>query len=372
MTIADQEKNIAGALNLLRHCADCKAGQTILIVYEQKGLGFYADELKDHIAIVASGLGVRAKEYQVAFDPAVVAIDAELQAAVDGADHVIFFARIGDQLRFKEHTDANKLIVSYALDLEMLESNFGVARYDGFRELKRLTDVHLRKAKNIRVTCPLGTDFSGALAVRDGAPTDATVKRFPMSVFSPILATGFSGRIAQTGFLVGTGSTYYAPYACALEGTIFVHFKDNRIIDFEGSDADVAVAQNHYGAVGSKLGIDPDFVHSWHVGIHPGCGYGQQAGQNFERWSGGAFGNPRLLHFHTCGAYAPGEISLNVLDPTVSVDGVDVWNAGQFFPNRVPGGQKILDDYSCIDLTFSNPAHYVGQGGNGQLSYQVA
>ena len=115
------------------------------------------------------------------------------------------------------------------------------------------------------------------------------------------------------------------------------------------------------------FGIDPHVMHSWHPGIHPGCAYHAPARDNLERWAGAAFGNPRLLHFHTCGDYAPGEISLNVLDPTVTVDGVAVWDEGAFRPELVPGGAEILARYPCVRAAFEAPVREVGLGPSGRL-----
>ncbi len=68
----------------------------------------------------------------------------------------------------------------------------------------------------------------------------------------------------------------------------------------------MARAEAQYAHVAGLYGIDGGIVHSWHAGIHPGCAFAGSAHDSYERWSGSAFGNPRLLHFHTCGAYAPG------------------------------------------------------------------
>ena len=106
--------------------------------------------------------------------------------------------------------------------------------------------------------------------------------------------------------------------------------------------------------------IDRNFVHSWHAGIHPGCGYPWDARANYERWGGAAFGNPRILHFHTCGAYAPGEISLNVIDPTVEADGVAYWEQGTFRAERLPNGHEILRRYTCAARLFAHPDRDIG------------
>ena len=223
--------------------------------------------------------------------------------------------------------------------------------------------------KTIPLTCPAGTDFKGGPVVYPDQGGDVTVKRFPVSVFTPAPMTGFEGRMAQVGFLVGTGSHYYQPYACGLDETLYVNFRDSRITGFDGTPGDVAAARAHYERVGGTLGIDTYFMHSWHAGIHPGCNYPMPAAENFERWSNGAFGNPRLLHFHTCGNYPPGEISLNVADPTIRVDGVAIWEAGILHPQRLAGGAAMLEQFPCAARAFRAPASEIGLGRNGQLSY---
>ena len=104
-----------------------------------------------------------------------------------------------------------------------------------------------------------------------------------------------------------------------------------------------------------KFGIDRYSVQSWHAGIHPGCEVAGAVCDNYERWSGAAFVNPRLLHFHTCGAYAPGAISWNVVDPMIIVDGIAVWKDGALHPELVPGGAEILDRFPDAKAIFGAP-----------------
>jgi hypothetical protein len=44
-----------------------------------------------------------------------------------------------------------------------------------------------------------------------------------------------------------------------------------RITGYEGDTATVESVRNHYRLVSDKFGIDPDFVRSWHAGIHAGA-----------------------------------------------------------------------------------------------------
>ena len=64
-------------------------------------------------------------------------------------------------------------------------------------------------AEEVTVTNKSGTDFTGKIgASPEGG--DANMRRFPMLVNTPAPASGFAGCIALPGFLVGTGSKYYA------------------------------------------------------------------------------------------------------------------------------------------------------------------
>lgn len=348
-----------GAMNLLVNCAGTAARDRLLIVHEKPGLGYYDDAIVQAVAKTGNRIGADVTLHEVAFDPVASCVPPEVSARMEQADQTVFLARIGDQLRFADVGDGTA-VVSYALDMDMLGSSYGTARYEAFDALNDALKDMLRGAAEIRVTCPRGTDFSGPGTGHDTPQQDVSLYRFPMPVFTPIPAIGFSGQVALPGFLIGTGSKYYEPYAVEYEGELIAHFDAGRITKFTGNAGAVKVARDHYEHVAGLFGIDRDFVHSWHIGIHPGCAFAGAAADNWERWSGGAFGNPRLLHFHTCGAYAPGEISWNVLDPTVVVDGVTVWEDGVLHPERVPGGADILARFPCARQAFAAPSNDVG------------
>ena len=360
-----------GAQNLLLNCAGLASGDRLLIVVEEAFPHYYDPALATAISTAAFQLGILVETHKVPFIAQVTEPDQALQDAMAKADRTLFLARIGDQLRFSETLAQGRPVVSYVFDTEMLGSSYGTAHHRGFTELKDRFNAAFAKARRIRVTCPLGTDFEGpGTGLPDAAP-DVSVARFPMTVFTPIPAAGFRGQIAQAGFLTGTGSNYYTPYTVALDGILVAHFDKGRITGFSGSPADVARAKAHYADVAQQLGIDRDFVHSWHAGMHPGCSYRQQAARSPERWAGAAFGNPRVLHVHTCGSYAPGEISLNIIDPTVTLDGVSVWEDGRLYPQRISGGAELLAKYPCAASAFANPARNIGLSSAGQLSSVV-
>ena len=63
---------------------------------------------------------------------------------------------------------------------------------------------------------------------------------------------------------------------------------------------------------------------------------------------------------HSCGAYAPGEVCWNVVDPTVNADGISIWENGALYPDRIPGGDEILAQYPDLKKVFENPDQRIG------------
>ena len=357
---AIQRSAVAGARNLLLNCADAHPGDRLLILQESPELGFYAGGLTHATCIAAGEIGLDVTHRSVPFRPRVDGIPEPLAAEMDAAEHVVFFARLGDQMRFRPMPDGTRPVMCYALDEDMLASPFGTCDHQAFVRLKQVLDHAFARASTVRITCPLGSDFQGRAPAQTQVGSQVSVLRFPMSVFTPISCAGFSGRMAMARLLTGTGSSYYTPYGIRLSGVIHAELEHGRIEGFSGAAEEVERARVHYERVGEALGLDPYLAHSWHAGIHPGCRYPLSAHANYERWSGGAFGNPRILHIHTCGDYAPGEISVNILDPTITLDGVALWEHGRLRPDRLPGAQALLDRHPDMAALFSSPAMEVG------------
>lgn len=350
-----------GARNLLVSCAGARPGESLLILHEEAGSTYVDPALAVAVADMAERLGLVVRLMEVRFDPDACTLSPEQREAVCASDHALFLCRLGDQLRFKEMPENCRPIVSYALDVEALASDFGGACHQAFIELKSAFNDLLLGAGRIRVTCPRGTNYEGAWApIADSAPADVTVKRFPMCVFAPIPAARFSGVVAVSHLLVGTGSRYYAPYGLRLNADLSVEIEKGRIRAWRGDPEEARRAEAHYQHVADHFGIDRDAVHSWHAGIHPGCAYPGSAHDNYERWTNSAFGNPRLLHFHTCGDYPPGEICWNVIDPTIEVDGARVWSEGRILIDAVPGAGAILGRHPEVCALFDRPERRIG------------
>ncbi len=115
---------VLGAHNLLRNCGGAEPGDVLLILYEATSLGMYGPGLVEAASLAAKEIGLDLKAQQVPFLPAVGDLPAEVTAALAGADHALFFARLGDQMRFRVMPGGARPIVCYALDCEMLGSDF--------------------------------------------------------------------------------------------------------------------------------------------------------------------------------------------------------------------------------------------------------
>ena len=348
-----------GAKNMLTNCAEAQKGERLLIAYEPAEFGYYDADALPCVVGAAWQLGLTVETVNVGFCPDMPCLTPELKAQFARADIIVFLARLGDQLRFSDMPVGKRIVVSFALDAGMFGSGFATTHHGAMMALKEQVNKTLASAQNVRVTCAQGSDFSGTpdMPLIGG---DCTIRRFPMSVFQPVPAHSFSGKVALCGFLTGTGTLYYDDYTLEFDGPIHALMDKGQLVGFEGSDRDVHAANAHYDRVSRKFGIDRNFIHSWHAGIHPGCGYLRDARENYERWGGSSFGNPRILHFHTCGRYAPGEISWNMVDPTIEIDGIPVWEDGVFHAERLNGGQAILDQYPCAARIFRHPDPHIG------------
>lgn len=361
----------AGALGLLNDCVGGLPGERLLIVVESEGTGYFDEDAARVTTRAARALGMRVYQTEA---PAALADADEIAAFIEtlsGFDHVVLFARAGDQIRFSGSARLPSTTMCYVLGSAELDSPFGTASHPGLCEIKALIDTAFATAGEVRVTCPRGTDYTGHPRGREtasgglpnrlaGSASDVAVKRFPMLVPQPIGAADFAGRIVLSRFLTGTGSHYYEPYCLTLETDVLAIVEGERLVRFEGCPEEIERINAHYEDIARRYAIDPWFVHSWHAGIHPACAYTDDARNDMLRWSGSAFGNPRILHFHTCGDYAPGEISWTVLDPTIKIDGVAVWEAGVLHPERLTGSKAVLSKHPRLRESFRAPLREVG------------
>ena len=328
--------------NLLINCAGLTPEDSLLIVYENHELGWYDAALVKVILAAAGKFGIDTQTLEVGA-PGNQRND-DMLAAMQLSDCTLFLSRIGDQDRFAAPAPGKKIVMCYVRSVDMLVSSFAATTYQGMVEMKLALDQLFGQAKHIEIRCPLGTHcefWPEAGEIR--SEHDVTLQRFPMGVITPIEAGRLGGRVALSNFLTPTGSRVYEPANLALAETVFAIVEAGRIVKFEGDSQVVAQLEQHYQSVARLFDIDANTIHSWHVGMHPGLSYRQAAADDPDRWSNTIFNHPRILHFHTCGEYAPGEICWIVKDPTILLDGEPVWN------NGVPRLDNFATTRNCLE-----------------------
>ena len=348
-----------GAQNLLLNCAQARTGESLLLICEDHSLGWYDKEIASAIDNVATHLGLKVTRLSVKGPD-----NEDLTHTADviaGYDLTVFLSRIGDQNRFSEKATGTRTVMCYAREARQLASAYGRTHHHALSGLKTAVDSLLLNSSNIRITCPLGTNISGkvSLSKRDGSQ-DVSVKRFPLGVPKPILCNKLNGYVALAHYLTPTGSKVYEPASIAINSTVLAEINDGHLVKFIGDPGDVMRIREHYNHVAGLFNIDGNAVHSFHAGIHPATTYNHLASDDPDRWSNSVFTNPRFLHFHTCGAYAPGEICWMVLDPTVSIDDVNLWEAGQLKVKRFARTRNCLNKWPELIPLFDNPSNEIG------------
>ena len=328
--------------NLLINCAGLTPEDSLLIVYENHELGWYDAALVKVILAAAGKIGIDTQTLEVGA-PGNQRND-DMLATMQLSDCTLFLSRIGDQDRFAAPAPDKKIVMCYVRSVDMLLSSFAATSYQAMVEMKLALDRLFGQAKHIEIRCPLGTHCEFRPEAREiKSEHDVTLQRFPMGVITPIEAGRLDGRVALSNFLTPTGSRVYEPANLALAERVFAIVESGRIVKFEGDSQVVAQVEQHYQSVARQFDIDANYIHSWHVGMHPGLSYRQSAADDPDRWSNTIFNHPRILHFHTCGEYAPGEICWIVKDPTILLDGEPVWN------NGVPRLDNFATTRNCLE-----------------------
>lgn len=319
----------AGARNLLENAAQIRAGDQLLLLVEPQGAGHYDDDMGRFLAAQAEALGASARVLEV---PVTLDIDdtpAWIMDAIAAADQTIFLARIGDQLRFHPLPGPGRKVMSYAFDFDLLSAPFATTPFAVMRGLHDHIAGKISRASSCTLTCPRGTHLTTRLRPKPiSAPLDFTVATFPVMIVAPIPAAEASGQLVLSQALT---STYILPY----EGSILplpepltLSVEQGEITGFSGPAPVVEQARAQFARVHRLLGGPELRVGSWHAGINPMTFFPRPAMSDIDRWSGLAFGSPRYAHIHM-GGPAPGQICGQIFDPTISLDGEEIWRDGR-------------------------------------------
>jgi len=339
-----------GARNLLVNCAAIKPGEKVLIVGEEGDQAYYDKSVCALISEEALRLGAHAEVLIAPETNGPEDFPASISSAMTTASCSIFVARLGDQIRFCSLPGQGRKTMCYLPDNDYLADPFARNHYDILRRVNAAMETAIESAGTYQITCPRGTDVTGKLGSvsDDGSAanrmTPFTVEQFPVMIFPPVTCSGMSGRLALSHWLTTSSTHKYPDPVLKLDTTVTAHVENGHITRFEGNAADADRTRDHFERIGRIVGGDAMAVNSWHTGINPRTFYKNSPEENVERWGDMVYGSPRFTHFHACGS-DPGDISIMVLDATISFDGEDYWKDGRFVFLERPEIAGILSEF---------------------------
>lgn len=343
----------SGATNLLENAVGAKSGESILILVEKEDYEFYDVDVLDYIVSAANLLGIDTIVYHVDLLDKLEELSASILRELEVAKYVLFLARLGDSIRFKE--TGSKMTMCYAYTREILSSEFCTVPHDFMKKLYSLMSGDIARAKSWKLKTGDGFELVGDIVVEDREPFEKSfsVSQFPICTIPPVRAANATGEVEIAKWIVSTGNRLYEHDTLNIGESIVVSVKDGYITDFHGKRNAVDRIRAHYEYVGNLFSIDPYFIHSWHTGIHPKCSFLGEPESNLVMWGASVFANPRYTHFHTCGNYAPGEICLSVFDATIYFDNDIFWDKGHFLYLQRDSVVKLLNSYGLVPTVFS-------------------
>ena len=345
------DKNLSKAAhNLLIDCAGLTQSDSLLIVREQESLGWYKNDISEYILKSAEKIGINASLHEVG--PPEISQSKDFFEKLNQFNCVIFFARLGDQNRFEEKGFTTKRVMSYVRDCNSLASIFGTLDYNLNILVKDEIDKLIQDSNKVKISCPLGTNLTGDIILDNSATKEVSVLRFPILVTKPVAARSFSGQVVLNNYLTSTGSRVYKPNFIKIKSEATILIENGKITDILGNPEDVNNIYSHYNFVSQKFSIDKNAVHSWHPGIHPGTEDNNFYRHDPDKWSNTVFGQPKYLHFHTCGNYAPGEICWMIPNHTILIDAKPLWKNGKLMLKDFEQTKNLLKKYPSLRKVF--------------------
>jgi hypothetical protein len=320
-----------GARNLLISYLKVKQGSELLIVNEPTMDRRAVEILEEE----AKALGVRVLTMWTDRFKGPEVLSNALVKAFEAAEITLFNHQVGGMLRLLPIGGTGLKCFSFADSLEILGSQFCRVPYEVSAAILNVVQKQLDSARSWRITCPAGTDLIGSLTAEELAPkplkgrTDGfTLLTFPLGVHRPFSTFQASGQLAVR-WLTPSGIHEFEPAGIRLDKPVVMDIDNGRVTGVSGAPGEVSRLKTYLEAVGQEVGKDPYIVNSWHAGLNPLAFSPYRDTDSLERWMFMAHSNPRLVHFHAVGEVQPGEMSVPVLDPTISMDGDVIWDRGR-------------------------------------------
>jgi len=357
----------SGARNMLVDGCDMKAGDEVLILNEN---GITEAAVSDVIEDEARKLGGRVHVMWTDTVKGPEDMPPSVVKAFESPDVTVFNHMIAGVLRMVPFNGRGMKMLNFLQTWDQLGSPFGQVPYTVWLEVLKNLGPRLGQARQWRITCPLGSDFSGTIAPPGQSPKPAkadapkaqdakatgdgfTLRTFPLGVCQVFDSMQASGRLAVR-WLTPSGVHVFEPNGIALPSPVMIEIENGRITGFDGDAEAVSQLRAYMEKCGGEMGKEPYLVNSWHAGINPRCGVTAGPDQGLDQWMYMVHANPRIVHFHTIGAVQPGEMSIPVVDPTIEFDGEKLWDKGRFVFLDQPALREKVRAHGDPDFAFEH------------------
>ena len=347
-----EEEVRAGARNLLVNGANVKTGTEVLILNQP---GLVEPAVADIIEEEARALGATVYVMWAGSVKGPEDLPGPAMAAMKDCEVTIFNHMLAGLLRLIPFDGTGLKLLNFCTTWDTLGSEFARVHYQVMMEVMQYFGPKLAAETSYRITCPLGTDYYGDMETPPATAKKKTdtgdgfsLRTFPISVSPPIMSMKANGKLAIR-WLTPAGIHEFDEPGISLPSPVLATIKEGRMVDFEGADDAVAKLQRFLEKTGQLTDKDGYIINSWHAGTNPRCFAHVTPDQSLDGWMYMIHGNPRIVHLHTVGAAPPGEMSIPVVDPTITYGDKTFWDAGRLVILDDPEVRELVAKYHDPD-----------------------
>lgn len=317
--------------NLLEDCGGIKRGTKLLLVNEPNSVAVCRTTV-EKIADYAIGLGADVENVWIAPVDGPEDIPAFLIEKISASEVTIFNHGMGAMLRLRPGVGSRTTILNYITNEKLLSSDWGRVPYAAWEQINAQVGARLDSAKRWKISCPWGTHLEGTFPPvhQNNSPATSSgfsLLTFPVGTHRPMGAEQVNGKLAVKW--LASSANHDVGAGLCLDAHVLAVINDSRIVSFDGPKLQACQAMAYLEKIGEKNSKDPFLINSWHAGTNPLTCVPWKATEHLNEWQLLSHNSPRLLHFHVVGEQAPGEISIPILDPVVTIDDATFWDKGK-------------------------------------------
>lgn len=346
---------MAGIDNLLINCAEVKAAANVLFINEPS---FFVE--RDAIVAIeerARQLGAKVKSIWTDRAAGPESISPSIIREIEVADITIFNHTMGAMLRLRPIAGGGIRVLNYATTRSLLESDYARVPHDLWAEASKIAIGEINRVRRWHITCELGTEVEGVVPeseIHGITGMDAfAIRTFPIGTHRPTSSMNARGRLAVRWF-TSASLHDFGSQGIKLDEPIMLEFADGKITGFTGNQKVINRTIGYLEEVGNRTKKEGLMINSWHAGINPQTYSPWRDDDSLEAWMNVAHNSPHILHFHAIGEAIPGELSVPIIDPTVSMDDKIMWQQGRFLPLDRPEFTAMTRRYQDSERAFQD------------------